>query len=167
MFWSVSFALQDHCLRRRVLPGPSPWVHLWVQQRDGVRLRDRALPQGGERSVSKQTQTHTQKVEFTSTWRSNKCKTPNVYPYSHHHTLLTGLWSLTWICSLNINVYTWVWGQQLGSVNFQSVGVQGICIYFIKFELGQGEKTLGWLCVGQKGKLMITSCMCLLLPLLP
>lgn len=46
------FPSPDHCLRRGVLPGPSPWVHLRVLQRDGVRLRDRALPQGGERSVS-------------------------------------------------------------------------------------------------------------------
>lgn len=42
----------DHCLRRGVLPGPPPWVHLRVLQCDGIRLWDCEVPQGGERSVS-------------------------------------------------------------------------------------------------------------------
>lgn len=42
----------DHCLRRGVLPGPSPWVHLRVLQCDGIWFWDCEVPQGGERSVS-------------------------------------------------------------------------------------------------------------------
>lgn len=42
----------DHCLRRGMLPGPSPWVHLWVLQCDGIWFWDCEVPQGGERSVS-------------------------------------------------------------------------------------------------------------------
>lgn len=52
----------DNCLRRGVLPGAPPWVHLWVLQRDGVWFWDRALPQGGEWSVS--ASVFTQRVTF-------------------------------------------------------------------------------------------------------
>lgn len=52
--WACSHPISraDHCLRRGVLPGPPPWVHLRVLQRDGIRLWDCEVPQGGERSVS-------------------------------------------------------------------------------------------------------------------
>ena len=57
---------------RGVLPGPPPRVHLRVLQRDGVWLRERALSQGREWSVSSHTSTRRRRVAFTrATSRKN------------------------------------------------------------------------------------------------